>query len=473
MKLNDVIEPVLGNFLMRQIDRCVKEGANIIIIEIDSPGGYLQTSIDLADKLSNLDSNKILTVAYVPREAISGAAIVALGCDEIYMHRSAMLGDAGPIEIRDGQVFERAPEKIIGPIRAKLKELAHKKGRPSAVAEAMTDRKLSVFEVRNRETGQLWYMTQEEIDSEGGKWIQGAQIPESGQQDNDKLLTVEATRAHDLKLTEPPVADMDELRERLGIAANVEIMPLELTWMDTLLFILNSPSAHFLLIVAGFVLIYVEANFTSGFFGTLAGLCFLLFFWSRFLGGTAGWLEVILFLFSVVLLLLEIFVLPGFGVFGITGVILLFTSLIMASMTLSEISWGETPDNLTQASNSFTLIAAALFTVVILAVGFNLLLPRIPFIRELTKPPAFENSPGHLADEPHLRPDLLEDSGNSGYVERIAGTYSALRPAGKIILDNQVLNVVSNGAYIPPETEVEIIEQIGNHIVVQQVKENG
>ncbi|MAT14296.1 MAG: hypothetical protein CMJ46_03405, partial [Planctomyces sp.] len=466
----DVIEPVIGNFLKRQIDRSVKGGANIIILEIDSPGGYLNTSIELADKLANLDSNKVLTVAYVPQEAISGAAIVALACDQIYMEPSAQIGDAGPIEIREGQAFERAPEKIIGPIRAKLNELAKKKHRPAAIAEAMTDRKLSVFEVRNRETGQLWYMTEHEINAEGGKWIQGPKIPESGQEDNEKLLTVGAERAHELKLTEPPVDGVDELKERLGISPDYQLKPLEMTWMDTLLFVLNSPLAHFLLIVAGLVLIYVEANFVSGFFGALSAFCFVLFFWSRFLGGTAGWLEVILFLFAIGLILVEVFVLPGFGIFGITGIILLFASLIMASMTISEMSWGTAGSNLSQVSGSFTLIAAALATVIALAVVFNIMLPRIPFVRELIAPPSLDGVPGHAHDEPHLRPDLVPDQlGDLEYVGRTGVTYTALRPAGKIKLDNEILNVVSNGSYIPPGTEVEIVERNGNHIVVRPI----
>ncbi|MCA9039772.1 MAG: hypothetical protein KDA65_05420 [Planctomycetaceae bacterium] len=471
LKLNDVIEPVIGNYLFRQIDRAVKQGKNIIIIEIDSPGGYLKTSIDLADKLASLDSDKVLTVAYVPKQAISGAAIVALGCDQIYMHPSALIGDAGPIEMRQGQVMERAPEKVIGPIRAKLKELAHKKGRPAAVAEAMTDRKLPVFEVRNRETGQLWYMTQQEIDAEGGKWIQGPQIPESGQEDNDKLLTVESERAHELKLTEPPVQNLEDLKERLGISVEEELKPLEKTWLDTMIFVLNSNTAHFLLIVAGLVLIYVEANFVSGFFGTLSALCFILYFWSAFLGGTAGWLEVILFLFSVALLLVEAFVLPGFGVFGITGIILMFTSLIMATMTLGEATWGDTESNFSRISSSFMLIAGALTTVIVLAVIFNLMLPRIPFVRELIKPPAFDGPGGYSTDEPHLHPDLVPhaDLEEGNFVGKRATTFTALRPAGKIKLDGEVLNVVSNGAYIPPGTEVEIIERSGNHIVVREI----
>ena len=76
-------------------------------------------------------------MAYIPKEAYSGAAIIALGADEIYMHPHAQIGDAGPIEMRPGQPFERAPEKVLGPLREMMRELAERKGRPAAIAMAM------------------------------------------------------------------------------------------------------------------------------------------------------------------------------------------------------------------------------------------------------------------------------------------------------------------------------------------------
>ena len=110
--------------------------------QIDSPGGYLDASFNLSDAIVQLSEHNIRTIAYVPKEAISGAAIISLGCDEIIMHPDAQIGDAGPIEMRPGHGFERAPEKVLSPMVAKLRDLAAKKHRPTALATARSGQAL-------------------------------------------------------------------------------------------------------------------------------------------------------------------------------------------------------------------------------------------------------------------------------------------------------------------------------------------
>ena len=102
--------------------------------------------------------------------------------------------------------------------------------------------------------------------------------------------------------------------------------------VDTAVTLLNLPLVTGLLFVIGLVALYIEFMHRAwGLGGLIAGLCFALFFWSRFLGGTAGWLEVILFVAGVAFLAMEVFVIPGFGIAGLTGLLLVFTSILMAS----------------------------------------------------------------------------------------------------------------------------------------------
>src|SRR6185369_8270875 len=121
IRIDDVIEPILEQFVLRQIDRAAAAGVNLMIFEIESPGGYLRPSENLAYAIADLENRKIRTVAFVPRSAYSGAAIIALGCDEIYLTPEGIIGDAGPIEIRKGQQFELADPKILNPLRENLK----------------------------------------------------------------------------------------------------------------------------------------------------------------------------------------------------------------------------------------------------------------------------------------------------------------------------------------------------------------
>ncbi len=456
IKVDGIIEPVLEQFVIRQIDRAVAAGADLIIFEIDSPGGLLLSSQELAFHIANLDPKKVRTVAYVPNEAISGAAIIALGCDDIYLHPQATIGDAGPIETRDGQAFERAPEKILSALRKTLRDLAEMKGRPPAVCEAMADKDLAVYQVTHRDTGRTWYMTETEIHAAAGEWNKGPLVPESRP---DNLLTVGGSRANELNIAQPPVADRDELKQRLGIPANVSLNPVGRTWVDSLIFLLNQPIVRGLLIALGIVLIYIELHFLTGVLGILSVLCFAIFFWSKFLGGTAGWLEVVLFGLGLACIAMEIFVVPGFGVFGVSGGLLLFAALIMAMQTFGNFAPGTDFNQLTQ---SIAVVSGAIIVTVVAAVLMSRFLPRIPILGAMVlAPPGSE-----VDDEPRLRP--LEDDPQA-LVGRQGVARTSLRPAGKAEFDGDYIDVFSEGGYIDAGTPIEVVRREGNRVVVREV----
>ena len=158
----------LGNeqYLERKLAAARQYGANLVIVEIDSPGGRLDSSFNIARRLR--DAHWAHTVAYIPDQAYSGATVVALGCDEILMGPHAMLGDVGVIFEGDDSLFHYVPEKALSPIAQLMRDLAVSKGRPPALAEAMVDKKLTVYRVRNETTGKLAYMSQGEIGCRSG-----------------------------------------------------------------------------------------------------------------------------------------------------------------------------------------------------------------------------------------------------------------------------------------------------------------
>lgn len=463
IKIDGIIDPLLEAFLERQIKRSVADGANLLIFEIDSPGGYLQSSTNLAHAIASLDSRQVRTVAYVPREALSGAAIIALGCDEIYLHPTARFGDAGPIEIRPGGPFERAPEKVLSTLKETLRTLADEKGRPPALAEAMADMNLEVFTVTHRDTGRVWYMSDDEIHGSNGEWIKGRAVHETRE---NLLLTVNGKRAHELKLAEPPVESIDELRQNLGVPPTVKLVPAGPTWVDTLVFILNMKTATFLLFIAGAVLIYLELYTLTGLFGIGSAVCFSLFFWSRFLGGTAGWLEVTLFLLGLILIALEIFVIPGFGVFGVSGGLLVIGSLILASQTFIVPQGG---GQFGQMTGTMGTLMASILSVIVLAIVMSRFLPSLPILNHMVlSPPTADGAP---ASEPRLRPassSSLHPGNPSDLVGQTGTASSILRPSGKAQIADRFVDVVSDGPYIPQGSRIEVVEVNGNRIVVRQ-----
>jgi membrane-bound serine protease (ClpP class) len=459
--IDDVIEPILGDFVIREMRKAINEGVNIIIFDIHSPGGYLITAEEIALSISELDPRKVTTVAWIRKEAISGAAIVALGCDRIVMHPDATLGDAGVImETAEGGGFERAPEKAVSIALKLMGDLAKRRNRPVALLEAMVDRNLAVYEVTNSRTGQVTFMSDHQIQDASEEWVKGAQVPESRE---EFLLTLSGDRAHEVGLADRPCNDMDELRFRLGIPENAPLQPVGRTWVDTFVFVLNTTFGGFMLITLGIICVYVELHVPSGFFGIISAVFFALFFWSRYLGGTAGTLELVLFLLGLVLLGLELFVVPGFGIFGVSGLLMVMGSLVMASHTFAGMSAGESFD---ESMSSLGSLAGAMVTVIAVAAAMNRFLPSIPFLNRLILTP-----PGYAAtaaDGPRLDPTLMESSTDGPVLAGALGvTASTLRPTGKAMFGDQFLDVVSDGGYIDHGTPVEVIRVAGKRIIVR------
>lgn len=465
IRVTGVINTLQESFLVRQIDRAVQAGARTLIFEIDSPGGEMLASLNLAQAIAALEARKIQTVAYVPRQALSGAAIISLGCDDIFMHRDATIGDAGPIEMHLGGQFERAPEKIVSFLRAELKKLAERKGRPVALCEAMADVSLKVFQATHRDTGRVWFMSEAEIQASGGEWIAGPMVREAN---GELLLTLDGQRAHELQIAERPVADLDDLKVRLGLPPNLRLNPVEQNWVDALVFVLNLPAVIVLLFMLGIGSLYLELHFPTGLFGIVACLCFALFFWSKFLGGTAGWLEVVLFVLGAGCLALEVFVIPGFGVFGLSGILLILSSIVMASQ-----SWGnlEPYADFWQLGYTLSTIFGALFAVIIAGLAMGRFLPRAPMFEGMILNPPGQTS---ATDEPQLSPELrgggfADDATGSEWFGRTGTAASLLRPAGKAEIDGRLVDVVSDGPFIPEGTPIEVIQVSGNRIVVRRV----
>ena len=453
IRVDEAIEPIIGEFVKRQIDRSVAGGADVIVFELTGPGGSLVTGQELARRITDLSEQNVRTVAYVPREAFSTAAMVALACDDLYMQPGAQIGRAAPLT-DDG---EPAGEEDIALARQEMRFLAEAKGRPAALAEALADPNLEAFAVTNTRTGRKWFKTEAEIHAEGQEWRADGPVPET-RPGEPTVFTAE--RAAALELARPPVADRDELKQRLGVPASVDFAPVGKTWMDTLVFVLNTTTATLFLLFAGAALLYLELHFLTGILGILSVTCFALFFWSQFLGGTAGWLEVTLFFLGLGCVGIEVFLIPGFGVFGVTGGLMVLGSLVMAMQTFGV---GFSTDRM---ASSLGTIVAAMAGVIGFGVISNRFLPRMPLFNQMILAP-----PGADLAGPALRPDLLDEV--IGPVGPRAGdegvTLTTLRPAGKADLNGDYVDVVSDGPFIDAGTPVRVTRTEGPRVFVRQV----
>jgi len=457
------ITAMLEQYLYRKLETARQRNADLVVLQIDSPGGELEASLKIADHLLKLDWAH--TVAYVPREALSGAAIVALGADEIVMSPRARLGDAGPIFLGEDFLFRHAPEKIRSNLAQQVRDLAEARGRPPALAEAMVNMDLVVHRVRDRDADQITYLSDKEIESSPNpqQWERIQPVFESRE---GHFLEVNGLRAVELGLAEATAQSVVEVEARYGLAGPMPV--LERTGLDNAVTILNLPLVTGLLFVVGLVALLIEFSSPGiGLGGLAAILCFAIFFWSRFLGGTAGWLEVTLFLVALAFLGLELFVIPGFGIAGVTGIVLLSISLVLAGQTFLI---PRTERELAAIGQSLLILLSSGATVAVAAIGLTYWLGEVPILGRLAlRPPepvqpAAGMSPAGMAEraepEAHYSGVRVGDVGVSD---------STLCPAGKARFGDVWIDVLTEGVYVEKGRPIKVLGITGNRIVVREV----
>lgn len=457
IRLEGAISTFTHGYMQRQIERARTAGADLVIVDINSPGGDAQASLDIAHDLAQIDWAK--TVAYVDRMAMSGGAFVALGTDEIVMRPEAKIGDAGPLVLGEDSLFRHAPEKIVSFLAAEVRGVAEQKGHPPALAEAMVDKDLTVFFYTNTQTGVTRCMTEAEVNdrNDGADWDKGKQVFGSG---NDRFLTMSGKLALETELAAANVIGFEEFKNRYGLTDDPPIY--EYTWVDSVVDVLNFPVVTGLLLVLGLVFLFVELYIPGfGIFGIMSGACFLLFFWSRFLGGTADWLELILFVGGVLCVAIELFLLPGFGVFGVSGILLMLAGLTMAISP----SFSKFTDGFSIMAESSATVAGSVFAFLIIGAILSRYLGTLPFFkRMMLHPPAeaaeFESTVALASPAFDDRSALL---GAEGFAR------TQLRPAGKAKLGDEDYDVVAEGAFIPQGKPVRVILVQGNRVIVRQI----
>ena len=285
-------------------------------------------------------------------------------------------------------------------------------------------------------------------------------IPETGP---ERFLTVSGQRAKELEIAQGFASSVDELAKEFEYDAS-KLRRYHFTATDTFVHSLNQPFFTGLLILIGLIAIYIEASAPGiGIGGLVAGLCAVLFFWSRFLTGTSGWLEVILFLAGLTFIALELFVIPGFGLPGLSGIVLVFASVLLASQSFivpeTAVQW-----NTLTSSALVMLTSGVLFLIA--AVFISRRLGTLPFLNRLVlagpDPSAVEGT-DQSVETLSVAQELGLSVGDIGQAE------SVLRPAGRAIFKDRSVNVVSDGSYIEVGERVKIVRISGNIIQVASV----
>ena len=217
--------------------------------------------------------------------------------------------------------------------------------------------------------------------------------------------------------------------------------------------------ASLLLFVGGFALLFELSTPGATVPGFIAVLCFLLFFWAKFLHGTADWLEIMLFVGGVACLAVEVFALPGFGIFGFGGGMMIIASIVLASQTFIV------PTNayqLRQFPVSLLMMAAGMAGGIASVFVIRRFLPDTPYFnRMLLRPPRPEEREELSRREALVTFDHLQN--------KRGVTVTPLVPAGKVQFGDELVDCVSNGDLIAKGTAVIVEEVAGNRVVVRKI----
>ncbi len=434
----------------RLIDEERRKGVNFVCLWIDSPGGAPLESKRLADYLIELPREEIRTVAYIPNEARADAALVALACDQIIMHPRAILGGPG--------LYQMTPDEIRRNRLMLRDSLARHKSRSWSLWAAMFDPGLDVY--RCQRLGDVEYFSDEELSSrqplrekgeKGLPWEKGDRVTTPGQ-----VLSLSGEKAQEFGLATRVVENFTQFKQNYGMENDPTLV--EPGWVDHLARFLGRPEMVAMLIFLGGLGIYIELHAPGlGVGAFIAVVAFALFFWSHFLEGTAGWLEVTLFVTGCICLLTEIFVLPGFMIFGLGGGALILTSIVLASQTFFIPQNEYQLDRLQNSLLTLTLSVGGLIGVVW---ALNHWLPRSPVLRHVfLAPPEGEEA------EIISRREMLVDLDN--LVGAVGVATTPLGPSGKARFANHLVDVISTGEFISRDSQVLVTEVHGNRVVVR------
>ena len=452
-------------------------GAEIIIFDMDTPGGRS----DIMDKIARLittDLQNIYTVAYVHPRAFSAGAVISLACSEIAMAPNGIIGDAMPIMF-GSQGLQEMPEKERGKfesaMRAEIRELATRNGYCVPLCEAMITITMEIWLVRDKNSGELVIVDADKVRDLVANTPASATQPagtaaREAQYQYDYLLTIDgpkelvtmtAKEAVRLGFADHIFPTYKELKEHYNIAA--EPVNLEDTWSEQLVGFLTSPMVTGILFAIAIICVYAEANHPGVVLpGVTAVVCFAIIFGSKYLVGMAQWWEIAVFAVGVLLILVELFMLPGFGVPGILGIILCVVGLVTMLIPTSP---GEFP--IPHTEMDWSLFTNGLFSMgvgfICALIGAAILsryLPKMPLAGRLVLAPTTAVPDSSLADDSpmrHLNP------GDRGVVA------SVCRPVGKVRFGDALVDAASEGQIIETGSAVRILRREGNHVIVEKV----
>ncbi|MBN2589662.1 MAG: hypothetical protein JXA96_07360 [Sedimentisphaerales bacterium] len=457
--------------LKRRTKLAVELGADYLIYQVETYGGLLKSADDIS-KFFILDIPELYpnahSVAYVTTEAISAGALISVSCKDIIMREHTTIGDCAPIAM--GTTLEGVErEKVESPTRGFFSRAANANNYPEALLHAMVSINIEVYRIKNLKTDKYEFFKGDELPDANDYDIDRKELVDS----SDELLTLTATKAEEYGIARAVVKDVNEalafLAERDNVSFGGEPIMLDTTWSEELARWLNSPAVMGVLVLLALLGVYIEFNTPGlGLPGLVAVTCFVIIIGSKYISGLANWIEVIMFFMGVILLLVEFFVIPGFGFTGFAGIMFIFAGLfgMLIDNAPDEIPWPNSPFEWHDFNYGVIGLSFGVGAFIICAYLISKYLPKIPFLGKLILIPDGSKSDNIL---PVNMTKSIESETENLSIGDIGEVVSTLRPTGKVKFSDAIVDVVAEGDFVNIGIKVEIISIHGNRVVVKVV----
>lgn len=415
--IKETIAPPILHKLQKAFEQAEEKNADLILIHMNTYGGMVETADSIRTKILNA---KIPVIVYIDNNAASAGALISIACDSIYMRKGANIGAATVVN----QNAEAMPDKYQSYMRSTMRSTAEAQGRDPNIAEAMVDPDVYV----------------------------------EGVSDSGKVLTFTTSEAIENGFCEGQAENIDEVLTLFGIE-NYETIELELSALDYIIALFINPYISGLLIMLIIGGIYFELQSPGiGFPLAAAIIAAILYFAPLYIEGLAANWEILIFIAGIVLIGVEIFVLPGFGIAGVSGVILIVSGLVLSMV--GNVAFDFTYVKANDIIFSFFIVTISttisLFGSVYLS---KKLLTETAFIGKLALNTKQNIDEGYIASDNRLNSMIGK--------EGIATTM--LRPSGKIEIGNDILDATAEIGYIEKGEKIVVIKYETMQLFVMKV----
>jgi membrane-bound serine protease (ClpP class) len=504
--------------LQRRVDKALAEGATLIVIELDTPGGVATSAMKISKYIRTLP---VPTVAWVNNEALSAGIMIAAACDEIVMSPASLTGDCAPI-IPGMNLAATERAKALSPILEEFRDSAQDNGYDFVMFQAMCVLGVEVYMVEKadgsgerRLVNQIDYAVMvkgdapqdyasqtpppggaaqlpavEDVgavtlsvatDADRGAWRavevlpSGDNAPGGMVHDGKTLLTRNQKRAADIGLSKATIANQTELQKNYRAGSVVVVAP---TWSEGLAAVLTSWWARIILIIVCLIGAYIEMQAPGlSVPGAVAAAALLLLIGAPYIIGLAEVWHILLFLVGFVLVIIELVFTPTFGLLGIAGLMMMFMGVVLSVVPSGQGAGGQGVGWLPPPEMWDRMVASMFFTLLALlasGVGFYYITKhfgKIPGLNRLilqTAQPSAAAVGMDTAGNPiHVSGD--EVLGVGVITVGLAGiALTELRPSGMARFGEHNVDVVSVGPFIEKGDKVQVVEVRGNRIVVDQ-----